>query len=227
VDGAADAQLDVAAGKFVNDVLRIRRIMMRKFWISLAPVGDRLTGALIDCFGFGERVLERGGTRRPASRQRNHFPTLVMRKTHCMASWRNSASQLAQDDLDELLNAVLPFAIETLGSRGELYPFGATIAKDGLTALSAADPGVGERPNSNEVLSLLRDGVTADKDSLRAAAYVADVRVEGGDAIRVELEHSEGVAIVVLVPYSRSRLRKSVKVGEMRVQPGELHAWDG
>jgi hypothetical protein len=150
-----------------------------------------------------------------------------MRQTYRMASWRNSASQLAQDDLDELLNAVLPFAIETLGRHGELYPFGATIAKDGQTALSAADPGVGKRPNSNEVLALLRDGVSADKDALRAAAYVADVRVEGSDAIRVELEHSEGVAIVVLVPYSRSRLRKSVKPGAMRVQLGELHAWDG
>lgn len=155
------------------------------------------------------------------------FPVLVMRKTQRMASWRNSASQLAQDDLDELLNAVLPFAIETLGSRGEMYPFGATITKDGLTTLSAADLGVGVSPNSNEVLALLRDGVTADKDDLRAAAYVADARVEGGEAIRVELEHSEGVAIVVLVPYRRSRLRKSVKVGEMRVQLGELHAWDG
>ena len=165
--------------------------------------------------------------RRPASRQRNHFPIVVMSKTQFMASWRRSASQLAQDDLDELLNAVLPFAIETVGSRGELYPFGATIAKDGLTALSATDPGVGERSNSNEVLALLREGVTADKDSLRAAAYVADVRVEGGEAIRVELEHSEGVAIIVLVPYSRSRFRKSVKVSEMRVQPGELHAWAG
>lgn len=144
-----------------------------------------------------------------------------------MASWRNSASQLAQDDLDELLNAVLPYAIETVGSHGELYPFGATIAKDGLTALSAADPGVGERPNSNDVLDLLRDGVTADRDSLRAAAYVADVGAEGGEAIRAELEHSEGVAIVVLVPYSRSRFGKSVKMGEMRVQLGELHAWDG
>lgn len=178
---------------------------------------DRLTGALIDCLGVDERIVERGGTNCPASRQRNHLLTIVMRQTHCMASWRDSASQLAQEDLDELLNAVLPFAIETLGRRGELYPFGATMAKDGQTALSAADLGVGQRPDSNDVLTLLRDGVTADKDALRAAAYVADVRVEDGDAVRVELEHSEGVAIVVLVPYSRSRLRKSVNLGEMRV----------
>jgi hypothetical protein len=144
-----------------------------------------------------------------------------------MASWRTTASQLAQDDLDELLNAVLPFAIETLGRRGEMYPFGATLAKDGKTALAGAYLGEGVHPDSNDILALLRDGVTADKDALRAAAYVADVRVEGGDAIRVELEHSEGVAITVLVPYSKSRLRRIVKPGAMRVQLGKLHAWDG
>ncbi|MEZ2370959.1 hypothetical protein [Arthrobacter sp. RCC_34] len=144
-----------------------------------------------------------------------------------MASWRDSASPVAQDDLDELLNAVLPFAIETLGRRGELYPFGATITRGGRASLIAADPGLGDHPNSNDVLALLREGVASDKEALRAAAYVADVRFDGGDAIRIELEHSERVAIVVLVPYSRSRLRKSVKLGEMRVQLGELHAWDG
>lgn len=135
-------------------------------------------------------------------------------------------SQQAQDDFDELLNAVLPFATETLGRRGEMYPYGATVGKDGQTALTAADPAAGERPNSNEVLALLRDGVTADKDALRAAAFVADVRMEGGDAIRVELEHSESAAIVVLMPYTRSRLRKSVKLGDMRVQLGALSIWD-
>lgn len=132
-------------------------------------VGDRLTGARIDCFGFDERVLEGRGKRRPGESTTKSFPDTRYARTHCMASWRNSASQLAQDDLDELLNAVLPFAIETVGSRGELYPFGATIAKDGLIALSAAEPGVGERPTSKDVLALLRDGVTADKDSLRSS----------------------------------------------------------
>jgi hypothetical protein len=92
-------------------------------------------------------------------------------------------SQQAQDDFDELLNAVLPFATETLGRHGEMYPFGATVGKDGQTALTAADPAAGERPTSNDVLALLRDGATADKDALRAAAFVADVRIEGGDAI--------------------------------------------
>ncbi|WP_157694706.1 MULTISPECIES: hypothetical protein [unclassified Leifsonia] len=144
-----------------------------------------------------------------------------------MESWRDSASQEAQDDFDELLNTVLPFAVETLGRHGEMYPFGATVGKAGHTALTAGEPGVGKRPKSNDVLALLRDGVAADKDALRAAAFVADVRMERSDAIRVELEHSEGSAIVVLVPYTRKRLRRALELADMRVQWGELGIWGG
>jgi hypothetical protein len=142
-----------------------------------------------------------------------------------MASWRDSASQSAQDDLDELLNAVLPFALETLGRRGEFLPFGATISTDGRTAMTSADTGVGEHPSSNDVLLLLRSGAAENKDGLRAAAFAADVTTDGGDAVRVEMEHLERVAITVLIPYTRSRLRHTVEVGDMRVQLGVLDTW--
>jgi hypothetical protein len=132
---------------------------------------------------------------------------------------------LAQDDLDELLNAVLPFALKTLRRRGQFFAFGATISTDGRTAMTSADPGVGEHPSSSGVLLLLRAGAAKNKDGLRAAAFASDVTTDVGDAIRVELEHSERVAITVLIPYTRSRLRKTVKVGDMRVQLGVLNMW--
>jgi uncharacterized membrane protein len=47
-----------------------------------------------------------------------------------MASWRDSASEIAQDDLDALFNAVLPFAEKTLGKSGEIYPFCASVGDD-------------------------------------------------------------------------------------------------
>ena len=142
-----------------------------------------------------------------------------------MTSWRASTSQQAQDDLDDLLSAVLPFATRSLEKYGEFFPFAATVATDGEVRLVGADPGDGEHPNSSDVLTLLREGITADRDSLRAAAYVADVLVEGSDTVLVQLEHREGTALEVLVPYARSRFRKTLKTGGLSVQAGERYAW--
>jgi hypothetical protein len=57
-----------------------------------------------------------------------------------MTSWRDSASQSAQDDLDGLLNLVLPLAEDLLGKHAEFYPFGGTVSNDGEAALTGADP---------------------------------------------------------------------------------------
>ncbi len=125
-----------------------------------------------------------------------------------MASWRDTASDQTQADLDALLNAVLPFAEQTLSRYGEMYPFGAAVSSDGQLEMLASDPGIGERPNSEVVLRALYDGARASSRTRRAFAFAADVRVSAADTVRVELEHQDGAAIVVLVPYSRSRLKK-------------------
>jgi hypothetical protein len=141
-----------------------------------------------------------------------------------MTSWRNTASQLAQDDLDELLNAVLPVAVGMLDRHGELQPFAATVAADAQTTQPATNLAMAEAENSLEALSLLHDGVAANKDSLRAAAYVANAQVAGSDTIQIELEHSEGIALVVLAPYTQ-RTTNLVELGELTVQLGVLQAW--
>jgi hypothetical protein len=142
-----------------------------------------------------------------------------------MASWRDSTSHPAQDDFDGLFGTVLPFALQTLERRGELFPFGVVVTAGGEVGMRAADPDLGDQPNSNDVLTLLREGVRAERADLRGAAYVADVRIETGDAIRVEMEHSEGAAITILVPYTRSRFKKTIQTGDMRVQLAEMSAW--
>ncbi len=142
-----------------------------------------------------------------------------------MASWRDTTSDQTQADLDALLNAALPFAEQTLSKYGEMYPFGAAVSSGGQLEMLASDPGIGERPNSEVVLRALYDSARASSRTRRAFAFAADVRVSAADTVRVELEHQDGAAIVVLVPYSRSRLKKKVTFGQISGGMGQPNVW--
>lgn len=130
-----------------------------------------------------------------------------------MSSWRDAASASAQDDLDGLLNTVLPLAEDLLGKHGEFFLFGGCVSTEGEASLTAADPGLGERP-SDEVLATLYAGARVHATSTRAAAFVADVRASGSDAVRVELEHQGGMSMVVLLPYARRRFKRALTFGQ-------------
>ena len=142
-----------------------------------------------------------------------------------MTSWRDTASTSAQEDLDELLNLVLPHAGDLLAKNGRFYPFSASVSTDREASLTAVDPGLGEHPQPEQILAGLYDGARATATELRAAAFVADVQTDVSDAIHVELEHVNGIALVVLVPYKPLGLKRFPKFGEMSVSPGEPRVW--
>ncbi|KQP84567.1 hypothetical protein ASF35_06675 [Aeromicrobium sp. Leaf291] len=119
----------------------------------------------------------------------------------CEGGRMTSGSDDAQDELNGLLNGVVGFAEQTLQRYGELYPFGAALDLAGEQRLLGADPGEGDHPDSTSVLEALYAGAGANADELRAVAFVADVLLDGSDALRVELEHSEGACLVVHLPY--------------------------
>jgi hypothetical protein len=142
-----------------------------------------------------------------------------------MTSWRETSSQQAQEDLDALLELTLPFAQQQLAEHGEFFPFAAAVGADGAPRLIAADPGLGERPASTDILDQLVGGLREQAGDIRAAALVADVRVGESDAARVELEHRDGQAICVLLPYKRRRLRRGVDYGELGAAPAQPRIW--
>jgi len=144
---------------------------------------------------------------------------------HAVTSWRDSATQQAQDDLDGLLDASLPFAQEMLDKHGEFFPYALAVSASGETKDVAGDPGEGEQPSSDAVLRTLVEGLRSERDMLRAAAVVSDVRLSDSDAVRVELEHIEGQALVVLLPYRQRRLRRGIEYGEIRASQGERQIW--
>jgi hypothetical protein len=142
-----------------------------------------------------------------------------------MSSWRDSASEAVQGDLDGLLNATLPFAEQMLGKNGEFFPFGASVTVDGGVSMAAGDPGEGEHPRSDDVLATLLEGFRGRREALRAVAFVADVRVDGGDAIRVELEHRDGHALAVLLPYKKKQFGKGIEYGTLEAGTAARQVW--
>ncbi|MXG92075.1 hypothetical protein [Nocardioides flavescens] len=145
-----------------------------------------------------------------------------------MDSWRDTASQQAQDDLDGLLPLVLDFAKQQLDNRGAFYPYAAVVGTDGVQRMTSADVG-SDKPESAELLSLLTEGLIGDRDQLRATAIVTDVHVAelNSDAVRVALEHREGVALTVLMPYRITRFRRGAGYADMQASRGDTVIWAG
>ena len=92
--------------------------------------------------------------------------------------------------------------------------------------MAGADPFECEKPSRMAVLDLLYNGVAAQSDAIRAAAFASPVETADGDAVRVEIEHRDGgPALVLLLPYRTKKLRKAVEFGELTAGAGERRIW--
>ncbi|MEZ4388048.1 MAG: hypothetical protein R3D98_10830 [Candidatus Krumholzibacteriia bacterium] len=138
---------------------------------------------------------------------------------------------MAHPDLDELLNALLPFAQEMLSKQGEFFPFGATMKSDGSIASAAGDAG-GEHPPSQEVIDLLLSGFRdqASKGEIKAAGVCLHVRISPPgsgttDAVCARLEHSTGETVEVYLPYKKGMFGR-LKFGKIFAGPGENQVFD-
>lgn len=127
-------------------------------------------------------------------------------------------------DLDGLLSVVLPMAQKMLSDNGEFFPFGAIVTTEGRSEIMAADPGLGERPPSAAVIDGLLIGFRV-REQTRATAMCADVHRENTDAVMVALEHLEGVALNVFLPYKKKRFRNGVEFGAISASTGTRQVW--
>ena len=144
-----------------------------------------------------------------------------------MTSWRDLASQQAQDDLDGLVNTVLPLATQLLNEAGEFYPFGATVGQTGNTEMVMGHPGTGgDNPASSDTIDFLVKAFRGKSAEIRALALVANVRTAEYDAVRVDLEHRDGHAIAVLLPYKAIGPPLSVEYFPLRAGAGNPRVWN-
>jgi hypothetical protein len=143
-----------------------------------------------------------------------------------MASWRDAASQQAQDDLDGLLDPALGFAQQQLDKHSEFHPYAVVVDTDGQQRMVAADTG-DDQPTSADLITMLVASLSSQRDRLRATAIVADVRVAeiDSDAVRVVLEHREGPHLAVLLPYKRRRFGRGFDFGQLQAATVLRQVW--
>jgi hypothetical protein len=119
-------------------------------------------------------------------------------------------------------------AIGVMSFHRSWIPYAAAISTDGEAKMIAALPDTSdEHPPSADVIESCVAALMSQRDHIRAGAVVADVRLPelDSDAIRVDREHVEGHALIVLLPYKKKRLRKNVDYGQIRAEPGRQQIW--
>ena len=121
-------------------------------------------------------------------------------------------------EIEELLNYLLPFAERQLNEAGEFYPYAAMVSADGeLRSVTAA---TGEEPEVADLLVALHAELRsqAADGSIRASGIAADVTLtdpdsgETTDAVQIELDHADGDPVDVYVPYETAT--DGVKFGD-------------
>ena len=146
-----------------------------------------------------------------------------------MTSWREGLSEQAQRDLEELTDSLLDFAAEQLNKRGEFFAFGASVSGDSDEVQTFMLAARNDHPDARQYLAETWEGLREEHDGLRAVGVASDVRIQGGgDAVRVEFESAEGVALEIVTPYRmvRSRgLKKTVAFSESSVSDGIPRLW--
>jgi hypothetical protein len=121
-----------------------------------------------------------------------------------MASWSDSASQQAQADLDELLDAAADFAVRRIALAGSFQPFAIVMSVDGhIQVVQSNDPSGQVMEVSDHLAALWRD-LAELKYSSRAVAVVVNVALpeEKRDGMQVTVEHQEGIAIGLIARYT-------------------------
>ena len=129
------------------------------------------------------------------------------------------------DEIQEILNFLLPYAERMLNEHGEFYPYAATLGADGELNAVATDVD-DDSPDVGEVLLALHVGLRerAAEGAIRASGIAADVTLtdpdsgETTDAVQVELDHADADAVDIFVPYETED--EGIKFGELVAAEG-------
>jgi hypothetical protein len=139
---------------------------------------------------------------------------------------KSKTKKMPKEELDELMNDILPFAQKMLSEHGEFFPYGGAITSKGEIIHIGASDG-DEQPPSQKLIDVLIESFQAQAkaEAYRATAIVFDVRVKPPssehktDAVQINLDHAGGVSVECFLPYVIKDKGKVV-YGEMFAQKG-------
>ena len=130
-----------------------------------------------------------------------------------------------RQEIEQLLNYLLPFAEQMLSGDGEFYPYAATMDAGGeVQAVSMAGD---EQPDVGELLLALHAELReqASRGAIRASGIAADVTLtdpdsgDTTDAVQLELDHADIEAVDVYVPYTTGD--EGIEFGELVAAAGQ------
>jgi hypothetical protein len=130
------------------------------------------------------------------------------------------------EEIQEILNFLLPYAERMLSEHGEFYPYAAALDADGELNAVATDVDDDDSVDVGEVLLALHQGLRerAAEGAIRASGIAADVTLtdpdsgETTDAVQVELDHAEADAVDIFVPYETEA--EGIKFGDLVAAEG-------
>ncbi|MFF2842079.1 hypothetical protein [Paenarthrobacter sp. NPDC057981] len=146
--------------------------------------------------------------------------------------WHEGLSEQAIQDVFKLVGAAVPFAQDQLGRNGVLAPYGITTDLAGELGHHMAYQEANEdgEIDSAESVQMMTEGFRKDREALRGTCILADVRLRtenGGavDAVRLHIEHAEGLSMHILKPYEIDGQSNAVVFGDSAVLPTEARVW--
>ena len=129
-------------------------------------------------------------------------------------------SEDVKQDMESLLNVLVPFAQSMLKEKGKFFPFGASMQINGKISLDGAyDNNLSQSQKLIDVLKKSYQTRNQEGD-LKAGGICFDCKVydpretpqKKKDAIAVSFEHNKGIALIYYLPYDKGLFGK-VKYG--------------
>lgn len=134
-------------------------------------------------------------------------------KNKSFISWRKGVSKNAQEQIDGLFQLSIQKAYQMLQEYSDMVAFGYSIGIGDNGAkfhIINGDNTDDTFPPNSIIIEKLKNEFKSNLNELSAIAIAYRVKLpKGSDAIIIECEHRDGIALQIIVPYQIKTLAKS------------------